>query len=273
MIRGYATVATSPQGDFMKLSLHGTGRQPTKTERGTINGFSRRSRSRLLQTLAKVKRHALPLFVTLTYHDDYPGNFEIYKYHLHHFFIKFFRSFPKAGAIWKLEYQKRGAPHYHLLVWGVSLDDLQSWVPGAWADIVAPGDGLLLRWHSGDLGNGHCVQSIHTWKGVKSYASKYFIKQYELAEGGTGRVWGVRGQVPFAEVISLQIDVRAALAWKRAILKIKGLRSRRFGFWVFGYHPDYWMYLQQMIDLYAPRAEDNPPPNFPPGWYKVGLYG
>jgi len=64
-LRGYAFRFAS--------SLGSVGRSPG-SKRGVVVGFSRRSRSRLLQKISLIRRDVgLPMFVTLTYHEDYPG--------------------------------------------------------------------------------------------------------------------------------------------------------------------------------------------------------
>jgi hypothetical protein len=86
--------------------------------RGYIKGFSKNSRRRLLEMIASVKRDAdLPNFMTLTYPANFP-TVERAKRDLKVFLQRLDRAYPGSGYIWKLEPQERGAPHYHLLVWG-----------------------------------------------------------------------------------------------------------------------------------------------------------
>jgi len=94
--------------------------------RGEIVEFSSASRRRMLELLAKVEQEAVPLFVTLTYPDDFPLYREDYKGHLEAFCDRIQRRWPTAAMIWKLEFQERKsgrnkgkiAPHYHLFVFG-----------------------------------------------------------------------------------------------------------------------------------------------------------
>jgi hypothetical protein len=41
-------------------------------QKGKIKGFSRGSRGRLLKTVGRLRQNVLPVFVTLTYPDDFP---------------------------------------------------------------------------------------------------------------------------------------------------------------------------------------------------------
>jgi hypothetical protein len=57
-------------------------------------------------------------FLTLTYPDDWPERWEEWKAHLKRLFDLLRHKHPGVSAVWKLEYQKRGAPHFHLIVFG-----------------------------------------------------------------------------------------------------------------------------------------------------------
>jgi len=259
-------VTFAPQGDFISLSNFGYHSVFGVHERGEVVGFSKKSRSRLMSKIAKVNKNWMPVFVTLTYPDNFPGQFEVYKRDLDNFFRSFFRQFPKAGVIWKLEYQSRGAAHYHLLVWGVNVADLLEFVPSTWHRIAASDDPLHLQWHLGLLGNGnqHCVQAVRSWHGVKSYASKYFSKIEGQETYHGGRVWGVRGNVPFSKIIEFTIDMKTALAFRRAFRRWSGYKNRRFGFWANGYSPAWLEFIFRKMEEVE---NEHIPPNFPPGWW------
>jgi hypothetical protein len=237
-----------------------------KSEIGKISSFSVRSRSRLNKKIATVRKNHIPLFVTLTYHNDWPAGFEGFKYHLHHFCIALFRKFPKAGLVWKLEYQKRGAPHFHFFVWGVPLSDLQDFVPEKWHKIVYSKLGFRsayhLAWHRGELkDNDHCVQPIRSWNGVTSYAAKYFSKVDDEARGG--RIWGVRGSVPFSSILSFRVNLDVALDFRRQLSESRQYEFQRLGFWCGDFSADWLILLDSLIDYYHVL---NNPPDDPPDW-------
>jgi hypothetical protein len=81
----------------------------------------------MLELLAKVEQSAVPIFVTLTYPDNFPAYREDYKGHLEAFCDRIQRRWPAAAIIWKLEFKARKsgknkgkiAPHYHLFLFGV----------------------------------------------------------------------------------------------------------------------------------------------------------
>jgi|CXWL01.1.fsa_nt_gi hypothetical protein len=216
-----------------------------KSERGEVVGFSVRSRSRLNRKISMLKKHHVPLFVTLTYHLEYPDDFKEYKKQLHNFYRRLMRAFPNCGSMWKMEFQKRGAVHFHLFLWGVSLEDARDFIPQAWHEIAGAGSVQHLQWHKGELENNHCVQEIKSWHGVTSYASKYFAKLDDGVRGG--RVWGVRGSVPFSALVSFRVDMDTALEFRYFHAIEKMYKFKRLGFWTNDYHPKWLMFLECLL--------------------------
>lgn len=266
----------APQGTLIEFSPRlGSSGRSRPSLRGDVTSFSVRSRSRLNKNLAMVNRSVLPLFVTLTYHLEYPLDFEGYKYHLHHFLISLSRAFPRAGVMWKLEFQERGAPHYHLFVWGVSLEDLRSFVPDTWYKIAGAGSAYHLAWHKGELGNEHCVQAIKSWNGVKYYASKYFSKIDDTISRG-GRIWGKSGShvvldksgkkikvsnIPFSKILEFRVNLSVALEFRQALSRQMNFEFQRLGFWCGNFEVDWLIYLYELIT--ADLVSSHPPDDFP----------
>ena len=196
--------------------------------RGAVKGFSVSSRRRLLQTVRAIKLDAeLPLFITLTYPESFPDA-RSSKKHLDTFFKRFVRAFPAHGSIWKLEPQKRGAPHYHLLTWGCQLEAVAEFVPGAWFKIAGGGDPKHLKWHKGEFENQHCVQQVYNQKGVLAYAAKYLGKTFEV-EGWecVGRFWGIinRANIPFGELVQKEVTYKKAVEVLRYGKRFTGLKK------------------------------------------------
>ena len=186
-----------------------------------------------MSRIASVKRKAkLPVFVTLTYPKSFPEPKQSKK-HLKEFIRRIKRTFPMAGIIWKLEPQKRGAPHYHLLVWGSSEKNLRAWVPTAWHDIAGGGDPLHLLWHEGKLKNKHCVNAVYSFKGVWAYASKYLGKTFEVAgwdSKAVGRFWAVvkPDNIPFGEPMKKDISRAEAVQGIRCIKRVIHAKKRSY---------------------------------------------
>jgi hypothetical protein len=143
-----------------------------------------------MELLAKLDKSKVerPLFVTLTYPPvwEHWGAAD-WKKHLDTFCKRLEREYPGVALVWKLEFQARGAPHYHLMIFNVPFLPYQ-WVASAWFDVVGSGD-------SRHLAAGVEVRKARSWNGVKAYAAKYMSKEMPgAAVEGVGRYWGVRGR-------------------------------------------------------------------------------
>jgi hypothetical protein len=90
--------------------------------KGKVKGFSRVSRRNLLRRLASINRTAFNAFkgrllsITLTYPAEYPQDPEVCKGHLKAFRKRLERRYGKFAAFWRLGIQRRGAFHFHLLL-------------------------------------------------------------------------------------------------------------------------------------------------------------
>ena len=119
------------------LSLQRTVRAVC-TKRGKIKGFSRGSRGRLLKTVGRLRQDSLPVFVTLTYPDEFPVTPERWRRDLAALWRRIRRQWPTGAAIWKKEFKRRKsgvnegkvAPHYHMLLW------IPKWVAQEKADWI-----------------------------------------------------------------------------------------------------------------------------------------
>lgn len=263
-------VTLAPAGEYISLKSRGYAVRSGKHERGEIQGFSVRSRSRLMAKIAQLRKHRLPLFVTLTYPEQYPVEWEEFKADLHRFLVAIRKKYPEVGVIWKLEFQKRGAAHFHLMLWGLDLQTAQEYIPNLWHKIAGHDDTKHLQFHRGELRNEHCVQAVRSWGGVKSYASKYLAKLDERTERA-GRFWGVVGEVPFSPLVSLVIDIKTALEFRRAMAKKTGMVFKRLGFWASRMHPD-WITFIEHYEREVERAPVEGHPEFPPSWFLPPFY-
>jgi hypothetical protein len=124
--------------------------------------------------------------VTLTYPAAYPGTWQTWKRQLDTWLKRVRRRLPSCGGTWKLEPQRRGAPHFHLLL--VNTPFLaKEWLSSSWYEVVGSNDPR-------HLAAGTNVQQARSHRGVVAYASKYVAKAEKLPESwvdGVGRWWGV----------------------------------------------------------------------------------
>jgi hypothetical protein len=119
-------------------------------KRGQIHGFSRASRRRMMQFLAKVCLDGLlPLFGSTTYPDIFPDEAEKFKRDIRALIERLKRRFALVGLLWRLEFKRRKtgvnagkvAPHFHWLLWNVPRKfDFKS-ETGKWAKISKGRDG------------------------------------------------------------------------------------------------------------------------------------
>jgi len=174
---------------------------PAPGKRGAVTGLSVASGLRLQDAIAAVDpAHGLPLFVTLTYPAEWPGSWELWKKHLDNYRRALLDQFGPCltGGIWRLEAQRRGAPHYHVLLWlqGVDsrddLDKLRAWTTEKWYRVVGSQDikhllaGTQVR-RVADRGE---------MQAVMAYLGKYLGKdsvhpESQVFENPVGRYWGV----------------------------------------------------------------------------------
>lgn len=195
------------------------------SKRGEIKGYSSKAQARARAFLAKIPDSELliSLMVTLTY----PGNdcaeaipdakeWQIYKNHLRRFGQELKRKW-NASAVWVLEFQKRGAPHYHLIVFGVELARLvefRTWVAEEWNRIVGGDFKHLQAGTQCDI-----AKSPH---GARCYLVKYMTKgDQALKNISVGRYWGKVNQpeIPLAEEKVEEVTQRQAIIAARVARK------------------------------------------------------
>ncbi len=193
-------------------------------ERGTIKQFSFASRRRLMRKLAETKKGQRPLFITLTYPGEYSTNPDVWKRDFDTIWKRIERRFPHACGIWKLEAQRRGAPHYHLLVWNIDYKKVVLWIKTAWYEVVRSGDERHLR-------AGTRVEIIRSWNGVMSYASKYMGKIEELPGWESpGRFWGIRNKefIPTSDIIICPLTYKQACQLMRYLRRFCHIKGRSY---------------------------------------------
>ena len=185
---------------------YGEHSTPPTRHRGDISGFSEAARRRLRDRLHSMRRDAPALFITLTYHEHLPTPDEAHA-DLDAMGKWILRRYPHASVTWKMEPQKRGWPHFHMIVTGVDYIPIQK-LSKAWHRIT---DETSVQ----HLQSGVDVEPMVNQNGkLQSYLAKYLAKTYdgwpsiyghrtdnieaayEWADH-TGRWWGVIGRDAF----------------------------------------------------------------------------
>lgn len=214
-------------------------------EKRKISEWSRKSRANMVRRFSTLdytplaeQENTLPGMVTLTY----PANWEVVcpdgetaRKHLKAFRSRFERAWGDLYAIWKREYQRRGAPHFHLfmpipqgktarevIIGGEPVqiyEDFQQWVSRSWAEIVGNPDpeeyAKHLRAGTGvDYAEGlRCsdpkrvaiyflkAESAVSGKSSKEYQNR--VPKLHREAGGVGRFWGYWGLKPAVQSVVL----------------------------------------------------------------------
>lgn len=153
----------------------------------SFSGSSARRLSRLLASLS----FKGAIFLTLT---QSPGKTpQEAKLALDCFFKQLKRDAPLASAIWRMEKQQNGSPHFHILVFGLSLECLFKWNPcDQWRDQI------------GCKVSPSCInmQYINTNTGAFLYIVGHGTKKNQTWPGqAVGRYWGKHNNanLPYAE--------------------------------------------------------------------------
>jgi len=190
------------------------GKFGTGGARGAIEEFSMKSRYRLLHTIKNASADFFCM-LTVTYPAEFSTDGRQVKRHLFALKKRIIRKWPEIQGVWFLEFQRRGAPHFHVLL------SLKLWEVGPlvertrrhnklgvrkyrthllteqivsrwWFEIVGSGDEKHLR-------AGVALECIEEENGALRYAachaSKPHQKRVPKDYQNVGRFWGVIGGV------------------------------------------------------------------------------
>jgi hypothetical protein len=227
-----------------------------------ITEWSRKSRAAMCRTFAEldytplVESGRVPAMVTLTYPGDWecvaPDGASV-KRHMVLWRKRFQREWGEPACyIWKLEFQRRGAPHIHLWMAppqtpGRSGRTFWNWLSEEWADIVAHPDPEqrarhLLAGTAVDVLNGlracdpkrlaiyFTKHSSPNRLGDKEY--QHIVPEAWRKPGhGPGRFWGVHGLQRATAVVEIAQDAyltarRIIRRWSRSQAVYGGVTQR-----------------------------------------------
>ncbi len=177
-------------GELVCTSSDGCYQSDAQKEarRGTIRGFSRKSKSRLRRYLDAAEP---TIFVTLTYRADSPPTHRQRVRELGRFWkIVLESTTDEIYAVWVLEYTKKGTPHYHLLICGTPFIDKEL-ISIAW--YRSAGEKTSIESGTNTKKVPRCSNSYQN-DPIRRYLNKYFSKNAQkLAENAShkGRFWGL----------------------------------------------------------------------------------
>lgn len=155
--------------------------------RGDVSVFSWRSRKRLA-FVASNTDIVFTSMLTLTYPRQFPNNGDDVKRNLKAFREALRRGFPDVSMLWFLEFQRRGAPHIHIMLRGIRVwRNMQLWVSRTWYRICGTGDPR-------HLAAGTRLERVRNPNGARNYAVKYAYKMRQKVVPpnyrNVGRFWG-----------------------------------------------------------------------------------
>lgn len=177
------------------------------SKRGEIKEMSEDSLKRLAFVANNADAQWLSM-VTLTYPAEFPTNGQIVKAHLQNMLRSFKRRLGEPMTyIWFLEFQRRGAPHIHLLLENAlteeSKREQREWLSKRWYEIVASND---LK----HLAAGTQWANTRQADGLRHYVVKYAFKCYqkEVPEDfwHVGRFWGASKNVKVKPILIQATD-------------------------------------------------------------------
>ena len=156
--------------------------------RGKITGFSDGSRRRMLEMMNKLTFESMT-FVTLTYPAVFPADGRQVKEHLRRFRARLEKRFGKLTVVWRMEYQERGAPHFHLILLDAPFI-CRWWLSKAWVDSNDTKSMLNFRYGTNIKGIALKGDTQKIINYVCKYAGK--VEEHERNEGNEwcGRFWG-----------------------------------------------------------------------------------
>jgi len=244
-------------------------------QRGRICSFSRKSRKRLLELTARLRKDVVGMFLTFTYRGEV--SHVDAKKHLDLMLRWLKRKLPSSAFIWRMEYQRRGVIHFHVLQLGTRRVSRSVF------------DGITVHWQKVTCDESYPdIKTIHNKRHVMRYVSKYLAKSEQAvtpaafcedvaadsvseaasaADAGfiyvpysekrefVGRFWGVvnRDKLPFADktIVDFHGSALAFLEYRRMARRYTRGRcyfpSRLQGFTVFVNNSEKWLSAWQHV--------------------------
>jgi len=141
---------------------------PPPSKRGNVNQFSVKSRRRLIDLTMRLDvEQCRTVFITLTF-AGMPTPQET-KRAFRMFTMRMRRWFPEMSAFWRIEQQKRGSNHYHLVMFNVPFFPWW-WLKDVWTECT------------GEVTSRVDIRLVKGPRRLMSYVSKYVAKLPEAEE-------------------------------------------------------------------------------------------
>lgn len=194
----------------------------TGVKRGKISAFSFSSRLRLRLALLSLyipnfNRYAITLTLPWLV-DDWASCMSDFKQVLHRFRVYWLRCFPRCACVYRVELQKRGAPHLHIVSFHPSGDGLSDKYFLLWFKAL---NGLRGGSYSDFARRGVKVDLVPNISGVIRYLCDHSSKSKQAQLGYMGKQWGIIGR----SNLSSYLPDRVSLSDQQMILFLRFLRK------------------------------------------------
>lgn len=189
---------------------------PPKRKEKDIQRFSKKSRTRMFHRLnqLQVSQLSTGLFTSCTFHEDYEISQEFIDEKRQKFLRILRDKIKDLVYVWRVEFQERGAPHFHFIFWTLNPElNFESVyykriIRDAWYQVKECQCKGCRR---------HSVKTltVSSFRKTAGYVSKYIAKEdEEIPEECTGRRWGWSSNTPANPVLDVEI-----LPWQEEKLK------------------------------------------------------
>lgn len=209
----YPIVQATVRGKTVTIKREGKRREriSANIEREKIRIFSAKSRSRLALLVLETKMEFKSL-LTLTFGDTYPVDGRTTKKLLNRF-LCWLRTLGQLDYCWFLEWQKRGAPHIHILLNWQHTHSRHKEMSCGWARAnqkelnLSDSDTERIRVQHN---RARVWENVRTEEGAKRYVLKYALKTYQKMAPkkyfNVGRFWGASRGVRRAVPPGVELD-------------------------------------------------------------------
>lgn len=212
--KGTCTLKMTFQGRYLQAKVVTKIKQsPAKhARRSVITDFSAQSRGRLFDLFNRMEIGKRATFITLTYPTIYVDANQA-KRHLRAFIKRINRKFSAVDVtgVWRMEFQERGAIHFHLVLFKLPFIHKET-IAALWAQVTHTYSPFTR------------IEGVNSPKKLINYVSKYvakvnpssldgfnsltYLSAYQSTHGEKiGRSWGYfnKKELPFAEPVVLEL--------------------------------------------------------------------
>lgn len=196
------------------IKFYHPDQQPPNTEpperlENDIKEFSQKSRKRLFDIFNKINysSYGIPLFLSLTFHFDSPDNRITLKGFLRNYLKRLQRFLPPFDYIWKFEYQDRGTPHFHLIIFPHYKEskfyskEIEAKIKKHWLELKTCKCKHCAKYAA------HVIE-VKSYKMALSYIAKEIAKVQERYEDhDLGRVWGTSKNLRTNKIDAVKISL------------------------------------------------------------------